>query len=60
MEGFGSKLGEETDREKLCEDLTAVVHETLQPAHVSLWLRPTVSPESSENAEPAVDKTEAR
>ena len=44
MEAFGSRLREETDLDTLSNDVVGVVQETLQPAHVSLWLRPhTVS-----------------
>src|SRR6266566_3233812 len=36
---FSSTLREEVDLNSLSEHLVAVVQETMQPAHVSLWLR---------------------
>ena len=41
LEAFSVTLRTETDLDRLSEQLVAVVEETMQPTHVSIWLRPT-------------------
>ena len=48
---FNSRLREETDLDSLRDEVLGVVRETMQPAHVSLWLRPDPSPRAGRGQE---------
>jgi hypothetical protein len=41
LEAFSTKLRDETDLDELSDDLIRVVRDTVQPEHVSVWLRPS-------------------
>jgi hypothetical protein len=50
LEGFSAKLRAETDLKALNDEVVNVVRETMQPAHVSLWVRPETSSKGEQPA----------
>ena len=40
LENFSARLREETDLDRLGGELVSVAHQTIQPEHASLWLKP--------------------
>jgi hypothetical protein len=47
LESYSVKLRDETDLDALSDDLVVAVRETVQPTHVSLWLRPRAETDQS-------------
>jgi len=48
LEAFSAKLRDETNIDALSSEVVGVVRETMQPAHVSVWLRPDTAQKKDE------------
>jgi hypothetical protein len=52
LESFSAKVREETDLNQLGDEMVRVVEETMQPAHVGLWLRLDTASKGGRGEEP--------
>jgi len=60
LAAFSATLRQEVDLSKLSEQLVAVVQETIQPTHISLWLRaPEPARERNTRLLPRIDEEES-
>jgi hypothetical protein len=51
LQEFSTRLGHETNLDRVGDELVGVVRETMQPTHVSLWLRPLPGPRGDTGSE---------
>ena len=55
LDDFSARLREETNLDNLNAELITVVEETMQPEHISLWLRPDAAAENRrQHSQPSV------
>jgi hypothetical protein len=51
LQEFSTRLSHETNLDRVGDELVVVVRETMQPVHVSLWLRPLPVPRGNTGSE---------
>jgi hypothetical protein len=51
IEAFSGRLRDEVDLDTLSAELVAVVDQTMEPTHVSCWLRPSHSSSGTARSE---------
>jgi hypothetical protein len=54
LEAFSTQLRNETDLDALNDELVSVVRETIQPSHVSLWLRTATPVKAKREDQPTI------
>lgn len=60
LAAFNATLRDETHLQRLGDDLIGVVGETVEPAHVSLWLRRDAAPGSAGKGRPSHETSATR
>jgi hypothetical protein len=56
LTAFGESLRQQVDLKQIPDHLLAVVTQTMQPAHVSLWLSPRETPAAEQTQHPDADR----
>jgi divalent metal cation (Fe/Co/Zn/Cd) transporter len=54
LEAFSASLRDETNLDALNDELVSVVRETIQPSHVSLWLRTATPVKAKQEDQPTI------